>query len=140
MKRFWTKVNIKNIEDCWEWNAFKTKKFGYGAFRLNGRMHNAHRISWLLSRGEIPAGICVLHKCDNPPCVNPAHLFLGTQADNVKDCKAKGRTQRYNAKKSHCPKGHPYEGLNLKLNKYGHRACKTCDRLAHRKIKDINTD
>jgi len=71
---------------CWEWQA--TLHRGYG--RLRGIL--AHRIAWEIFRGLIPEGLCVLHKCDNPSCVKPSHLFLGTQLDNIKDRHAKGRS------------------------------------------------
>lgn len=92
VKRFWLKV--KKSENCWEWTASKRHK-GYGAFVWcsNGEViqGRAHRFSWILHHGAIPDGLCVLHKCDNPRCVRPNHLFLGTKADNNRDMKKKGR-------------------------------------------------
>jgi len=87
-ERFWKKVH--RTEDCWLWTAsFGTH--GYGQFQLNGTMRPTHRIAWELTRGPIPAGLCVLHKCDVRPCVNPDHLFLGTKGDNSRDKVQKGR-------------------------------------------------
>lgn len=86
--------------NCWPWTA-AISKWGYGhaAFpRAKARalgirhMRNAQRIAWELTNGEIPPGLCVLHSCDNPPCCNPSHLFLGTQADNQRDRARKGRS------------------------------------------------
>lgn len=65
---------------------------GYGGFWLNGKSHPAHRISWEFTNGAIPGGKKILHTCDNPPCVNPSHLFVGTHADNVADRVSKGRS------------------------------------------------
>ena len=92
--RFWSKVNITaNPDKCWEWNRLKNIG-GYGSFYLNGKMFVAHRISYFFHTKIDPANLCVLHKCDNPRCVNPNHLFLGTDADNVKDMIEKGRHNR----------------------------------------------
>ena len=88
MKRFWDKVE-KTPGGCWEWLAHKGCD-GYGTFR-NGSMVLAHRYSWELHNGPIPEGLYVCHKCDNPGCVRPAHLFTATQGENIKDCIRKGR-------------------------------------------------
>lgn len=90
MKLFWDKVD--KGPGCWTWTASRDLA-GYGQFGFRRRVERAHRVSWILHNGEIPSGQKVLHRCDNPPCVNPAHLFLGTQADNVRDMFAKGRNR-----------------------------------------------
>lgn len=74
---------------CWEWTGGKVK--GYGRLGFEGSELRAHRLSWAIHKGRVPTGVSVLHVCDNPPCVNPEHLFLGTQTDNVADREAKGR-------------------------------------------------
>ncbi len=81
MERFWAKV--KKGDGCWEWTAATTK--GYGHIGIKGKMIYAHRLSWELENGKIPDGLHVLHKCNNPLCVKPDHIYLGTQKDNVGD-------------------------------------------------------
>lgn len=75
---------------CWVWTGH-TVPFGYGTLRAEGKLHPTHRLAWELTHGPIPDGLCVLHRCDNPPCCNPSHLFLGTHSDNMKDCVSKNR-------------------------------------------------
>lgn len=78
---------------CWLWTGH-AKETGYGVICWNLRPIRAHRLSWILFRGEIPKNLHVLHKCDTPSCVNPDHLFLGTHSDNMQDCLSKNRTAR----------------------------------------------
>ncbi len=96
--KFWEKVDIKRDNDCWVWMASINRK-GYGNFYISTgnseeRHTLAHRFSWEDSYGLIPDGMYVCHKCDNPSCVNPSHLFLGTNQDNMDDMKRKGRSPR----------------------------------------------
>ena len=88
-KRFYAKINKGEPDDCWPWSAGRNK--GYGRFRLNKKLCNAHRIAYLLATGEQPGNLCVLHSCDNRACCNPAHLRLGTYADNMRDKAERGR-------------------------------------------------
>lgn len=92
-QRFWAKVSIPEGQNgCWLWLA-GTSPMGYGRIQLPraGGVIFAHRMSWILTKGPIPEGMFVCHHCDNPPCVNPTHLFLGTARDNIRDCITKGR-------------------------------------------------
>jgi hypothetical protein len=90
--RFWSKVDPTG--ECWEWTAYRNNH-GYGQFTVTkGVFYAAHNVSYALTHGPIPAGLSTCHRCDNPPCVNPDHLFLGTQSDNARDMFAKGRAIR----------------------------------------------
>jgi hypothetical protein len=88
--KFWGKVNIGNSKECWNWKKGKTSK-GYGTFYISRISMQAHRVAYALTFGDIPENMCVLHRCDNPACCNPSHLFLGTNQDNVDDKMQKGR-------------------------------------------------
>lgn len=96
-ERFWEKVDTADASGCWPWLASGVRD--YGRFAMGGvragtrrRMDLAHRVAWELCYGGIPAGLCVLHRCDNKPCVRPDHLFLGTYQDNSDDMCRKGRS------------------------------------------------
>ena len=88
--RFWLNVN-KHDDKCWKWQGAKSVQ-GYGVLNINRKAFKAHRYSWILHFGEIPNDLFICHKCDNPSCVNPDHLFLGTNSDNMKDMREKGRS------------------------------------------------
>jgi hypothetical protein len=87
---FWAKVDVSDSASCWPWTGHRDAR-GYG--RTTKRSTTAHRVAWEVTHGEIPAGLFVCHRCDNPPCCNPAHLFLGTAGDNARDMAAKGRVR-----------------------------------------------
>lgn len=127
MDRFWSKTQYS--PGCWEWTA-NALKSGYGRFKLDGKQMYAHRVAYELMVGLIPPGVKVRHKCDNPPCVNPDHLELGTHADNMRDRDERGRNPFSN--RTHCPKGHEYSEENTRRYKDS-RFCRKCDAARHRK-------
>lgn len=88
--RFWMNVDSGAPSGCWEWSGY-TFKAGYGGISIGGTMVYAHRLSYELHYGPITNGLCVLHRCDNPKCVRPDHLFLGTRRENAADRDSKGR-------------------------------------------------
>lgn len=90
-ERFWRYVDRGGPNGCWSWIGAKCRKTGYGSLQIDGTGRRAHRFSYELHHGPIPDGMVVMHACDNPGCVNPAHLSLGTNQDNVDDKMAKGR-------------------------------------------------
>jgi len=127
---------------CWLWTAATTRK--YGRMHFGGKLTQAHRISWTLNRGDIPSGMNVCHHCDTPPCVNPDHLFLGTQADNIRDAYRKGRVMTPGERafgvgrvnKTHCKHGHPLLGANLYRRPDGKRDCRECARATRRRWRE----
>lgn len=90
-KAFMLRHMKKTANGCWEWTRSKDRK-GYGQVGVNYKHIYAHRLAYMLWIGEIPEGMCVCHHCDNPPCFNPNHLFIGTRKDNARDAAQKGRT------------------------------------------------
>lgn len=98
-ERFWSKVDKSG--DCWLWIA-SVNNTGYGEFGIGRKVVKAHRVAYELVVGKIPSKMCVLHRCDNPPCVNPTHLFIGTLKDNAVDMTKKGRRYKpYNKGSKH---------------------------------------
>lgn len=108
MTRFFDKVDM--TEGCWLWKAGLRGKTGYGAFKLNGKVVDAHRVSYQINIGEIPDGMCVCHSCDNRLCVNPNHLFLGSAKSNWKDGFDKGRIKLLGGIDTNKLKKHPSKG------------------------------
>ena len=131
--RFWPKVDIQGPDDCWLWTAAKLPT-GYGRIGLeNGKSAYAHRVAYELTYGQIPIGLELDHTCHNPlvctekPCIhraccNPSHLEAVTHKEN---CRRGGGFGGDNARKTHCPKGHPLSGKNLMVDGT-QRKCRTC--------------
>lgn len=122
VRRFWSKVS--KTDGCWLWQA-SVDKWGYGWFKLAGKMRRAHSVSYELVVGPVPEGLQLDHLCRNPRCVNPAHLEPVTARENSL------RSSSFvalNARKTHCPRGHPLSGENLYINPSSRgRVCKTCN-------------
>ena len=106
--------HVEKTSDCWKWVGAKNND-GYGNVNCGGTFHKAHRVSWFLHFGDIPFGMNILHKCDNPSCVRPSHLFVGSQTDNMRDCARKGRKA--------CGDRHPFR-IDRTLVARGERAGK----------------
>jgi hypothetical protein len=123
--RFMDKVRAFAPGECWEWVGAKNRK-GYGQIRHRGVLEIAHRFSYEMARGEFDKQFFVCHSCDNPSCVNPDHLFLGSNQDNVDDKMKKKRHWVFT--KTHCPQGHEYAGENLYVKPNGSRVCRICQR------------
>jgi hypothetical protein len=119
-----------------EWQGGRDLQ-GYGQIFVRGQAKptrlKAHRVSYELHVGPIPDGMCVCHTCDNPPCLNPEHLWLGTNADNTRDKTEKGR--HHNSVKTHCPYGHEYTPDNTRWTARGGRQCRACLR---RRAREYN--
>ena len=89
---FWTRVHKSST--CWLWTGARKSQMGYGAIWCRPRLLSAHRLSWYIKHGPIPRGMMVLHRCDNPLCIRPSHLYLGTHTENMADMSKRGRTDR----------------------------------------------
>lgn len=105
------------MSECWEWLGRRSKE-GYGRFWRNGKEETAHREAYRRFVGPIPEGLCVLLTCDNPPCVRPEHLWVGTRTDNNKDRVTKARNgESYRAQATHCLHGHLYDEATLRYGR-----------------------
>ena len=109
---------------CWLWTG-RTSEYGYGIVTYQGKPFRAHRLSFKTFIGELIRGMVICHRCDTPSCVNPDHLFQGTQKDNMQDALKKGRI--YSTRKTHCAKGHEYTEENTRIVPgSGWRECRKC--------------
>ncbi len=124
-KRLAAKIyKLPGESNCWEWVGARADD-GYGQASWKGRRRAAHRVVYELVVGPIPAGTVVHHKCNNKNCVRPDHLEAMTQRDNTL---SSAGPAGQNARKTHCPRGHPYDGVNTRISVDGQRYCRTCRR------------
>lgn len=139
VQNWWSKVD-KPDDACWPWNA-GTDDDGYGKFAVGLGGHRqrhirAHRFAYETFVGLIPDGMVVCHRCDNPPCVRPDHLFLGTPLDNNADKVSKGRHARVwgtplsRSQQTKCKNDHPFNEANTYVDARGYRSCRACRRAA----------
>jgi hypothetical protein len=132
MDRIWSRLDRSGR--CWLWRGTRTLA-GYGQVQICNQRLYLHRLVYEWVRGEIPEGHVIMHTCDTPACVNPAHLRVGTQSDNMQDAAQKGRMNNWMRDRVACKNGHPFEGRNVAIHyegKYRIRRCRTCARVRMR--------
>ena len=124
---------VRMPNGCLEWTE-DTYRRGYGRISFNGKSVRTHRLAWELANGPIPEGIYICHRCDNPPCCDVTHLFMGTPAENHADMITKGRYVSNQAARTHCPQGHEYDEANT-YTWSGHRCCRACHKASEQRRK-----
>ena len=123
VERMYSHVTVA-ASGCHEWNGYRTYQ-GYGKTSLGSKAIRAHRLSWILQVGPIPDGLLVLHKCNNPSCVNIEHLYVGTKRDNAFDCVKAGTHFSMGRGQTHCKRGHEFTPENTRMEG-SKRRCMAC--------------
>ena len=127
---FWNHVDKGDPKKCWPWKFGTFGKFGYSEISLNGTPIRGHRLSWLVNRGPIPKGMLVLHKCDNRPCANPHHLYLGDYKDNARDKIERGRNNSPSGEENHFSKLTNKQVLEIRrLHASGQKTAQELDKM-----------
>lgn len=142
---FYIKVGKPTKNGCWEWTGSRHPR-GYGMVRIGRRAFVASRVAWTIKNGPIPEGLFVCHTCDNPPCCNPGHLFIGDYKANARDRQAKGRTKNIDqgrigyhkrrASMTHCDRGHEFDVENTYIKPNGNRGCRKCKKLRRKNASE----
>lgn len=126
LDRIWDRIDVGDPADCWPWKlSLSPQGYGQVGWWADGKNHmtTAHRAAWTAENGPIPAGLFVDHLCRNRQCCNPSHMELVTNVTNI--LRGEGASAQ-NARKSHCPSGHPYDESNTYISPKGDRRCRTC--------------
>lgn len=134
--RFWEKVAIIPFHECWEWTAF-CNPLGYGMFRLDKAMRLSHRVAYALTNGDIKPGMLVCHKCDNPRCVRPEHLYLGTDADNSRDRMERGGVFYPEGEKNHRAKLNEDQVREIRNSSLSHKEAADKYGVSYYAIKEL---
>ena len=125
-------IDVRGPDECWPWRGWRDRA-GYGRLSIDGKMRRAHRIAYMRAIRPIPEGLSICHTCDNPPCCNPRHLWVGTTAENQRDAQAKGRTAR--PRMTVCSRGHALDERNTYVEPSGRPRCRICGNARNRAYK-----